>query len=202
MIFDSHAHYDDSRFDGDLDDLFNRVFKEKGVCGAITCGTNLQSSKQAVAIAEKYDNIYASVGVYPEDIVDTVDLDALKALAARKKVVAIGEIGLEYHYEGVDRAIQKREFERQTELANELSLPIIVHDREHNSDTLDIYVELSPEQFSDIVANTQKRERSLEGAMRTMLGIGPKVHLVPPKSIERSEGKAKRVIDKRNLILK
>ena len=78
----------------------------------------------------------------------------------------------------------------------------IVVDREHNSDTLDIYVELSPEQFSDIVANTQKRERSLEGAMRTMLGIGPKVHLVPPKSIERSEGKAKRVIDKRNLILK
>ena len=78
----------------------------------------------------------------------------------------------------------------------------IVVDREHNSDTLDIYVELSPEQFSDIVANTQKRERALEGAMRTMLGIGPKVHLVPPKSIERSEGKAKRVIDKRNLTLK
>lgn len=78
----------------------------------------------------------------------------------------------------------------------------IVVDREHNSDTLDIYVELSPEQFSDIVANTQKRERTLEGAMRTMLGIGPKVHLVPPKSIERSEGKAKRVIDKRNLTLK
>ena len=78
----------------------------------------------------------------------------------------------------------------------------IVVDREHNSDTLDIYVELSPEQFSDIVANTQKRERALEGAMRTMLGIGPKVHLVPPKSIERSEGKARRVIDKRNLTLK
>ena len=78
----------------------------------------------------------------------------------------------------------------------------IVVDREHNSDSLDIYVELSPEQFSDIVANTQKRERALEGAMRTMLGIGPKVHLVPPKSIERSEGKAKRVIDKRNLTLK
>ena len=144
MIFDSHAHYDDSRFDGDLDDLFNRVFKEKGVCGAITCGTNLQSSKRAIAIAEKYDNIYASLGVYPEDIVDTVDLDALKALAARKKVVAIGEIGLEYHYEGVDRAIQKREFERQTELANELSLPIIVHDREAHGDTVDILRRTKP----------------------------------------------------------
>lgn len=75
----------------------------------------------------------------------------------------------------------------------------IVVGREHNNDTLDVYVELSPEQFSDIVSETQKRERSLEGAMRTMLGIGPKVHLVPPKSIERSEGKAKRVIDNRNL---
>ena len=92
----------------------------------------------------------------------------------------------------------------ETVLLNEGYTPNyqIVVDREHNSDTLDIYVELSPEQFSDIVANTQKRERALEGAMRTMLGIGPKVHLVPPKSIERSEGKAKRVIDKRNLILK
>ena len=84
------------------------------------------------------------MGVYPEDIVDTVDLDALKALAARKKVVAIGEIGLEYHYEGVDRAIQKREFERQTELANELSLPIIVHDREAHGDTVDILRRTKP----------------------------------------------------------
>ena len=90
----------------------------------------------------------------------------------------------------------------ETVLLNEGYTPNyqIVVDRERNSDTLDIYVELSPDQFSDIVANTQKRERSLEAAMRTMLGIGPKVHLVPPKSIERSEGKAKRVIDKRKLV--
>ncbi len=89
----------------------------------------------------------------------------------------------------------------ETVLLNEGYTPNyqIVVGREHNNDTLDVYVELSPEQFSDIVSETQKRERSLEGAMRTMLGIGPKVHLVPPKSIERSEGKAKRVIDNRNL---
>ena len=136
MIFDSHAHYDDSRFDGDLDDLFNRVFKEKGVCGAITCGTNLQSSKRAIAIAEKYDNIYASVGVYPEDIVDTVDLDALKALAARKKVVAIGEIGLDYHYEDIPRDRQQAAFRAQMGLARDLSLPVIVHEREAHEDGL------------------------------------------------------------------
>lgn len=89
----------------------------------------------------------------------------------------------------------------ETVLLNEGYTPNyqIVVGRERNNDTLDVYVELSPEQFSDIVAETQKRERSLEAAMRTMLGIGPKVHLVPPKSIERSEGKAKRVIDNRNL---
>lgn len=144
MIFDSHAHYDDSRFDGDRDDLFNRVFKEKGVCGVITCGTNMESSKRAIALSKKYDNVYASVGVYPEDIVDTVDIEALKALAADERVVAIGEIGLEYHYEGVDRQIQKREFERQIELANELSLPIIVHDREAHGDTVDILRRTKP----------------------------------------------------------
>lgn len=89
----------------------------------------------------------------------------------------------------------------ETVLLNEGYTPNyqIVVGRERNNDTLDVYVELSPEQFSDIVAETQKRERSLEAAMRTMLGIGPKVHLVSPKSIERSEGKAKRVIDNRNL---
>ena len=89
----------------------------------------------------------------------------------------------------------------ETVLLNEGYTPNyqIVVGRERNNDTLDVYVELSPEQFSDIVAETQKRERSLEAAMRTMLGIGPNVHLVPPKSIERSEGKAKRVIDNRNL---
>lgn len=144
MIFDSHAHYDDSRFDGDRDDLFNRVFKEKGVCGVITCGTNMESSKRAIALSKKYDNVYASVGVYPEDIVDTVDLEGLKALAADERVVAIGEIGLEYHYEGVDRDIQKREFEQQIELANELSLPIIVHDREAHGDTVDILRRTKP----------------------------------------------------------
>ena len=75
----------------------------------------------------------------------------------------------------------------------------IVVDRERNNDTLDVYVELNPDQFSDKIADIQNREKSLEGAMRAMLGIGAKMHLVPPKSIARSEGKAVRVIDKRKL---
>ena len=89
----------------------------------------------------------------------------------------------------------------ETVLLNEGYTPNyqIVVDRVNNSDTLDIYVELLPDQFSDIVAENQKKERALEIAMRTMLGIGPKVHLVPPHSIVRSEGKAVRVIDKRKL---
>ena len=75
----------------------------------------------------------------------------------------------------------------------------IVVDRERNNDTFDVYVELNPDQFSDKVSDIQNRERSLESAMRTMLGIGPKMHLVAPKTITRSEGKAVRVIDKRKL---
>ncbi|HCF83380.1 MAG TPA: phenylacetate--CoA ligase, partial [Ruminococcaceae bacterium] len=75
----------------------------------------------------------------------------------------------------------------------------IIVDRVNNSDTLDVVVELPPEQFSDKVSDIQNKEKNLESAMRTMLGIGPKVHLVPPRSIERSEGKAKRIIDKRRL---
>ena len=165
MIFDSHAHYDDSRFDSDRDDLFNRVFKEKGVCGVITCGTNMESSKRAIALSKKYDNVYASVGVYPEDIVDTVDTEALKALAADERVVAIGEIGLEYHYEGVDRDIQKREFERQIELANELSLPIIVHDREAHGDTVDILRRTKPKGVIHCFSGSVE-------TMREILGLG------------------------------
>ena len=89
----------------------------------------------------------------------------------------------------------------ETVLLNEGYTPNyqIVVDRVNNSDTLDIYVELAPDQFSDIVSVTQKREKKLEGAMRTMLGIGPRIHLVPPKTITRSEGKAVRVIDNRKL---
>ena len=75
----------------------------------------------------------------------------------------------------------------------------IILDREHNNDTFDVYVEVSSDQFSDLMSQIQKMEKSLEAAMRTMLGIGPKVHLVAPKTITRSEGKAVRVIDKRKL---
>ena len=89
----------------------------------------------------------------------------------------------------------------ETVLLNEGYTPNyqIIVDRVNNSDTLDINVELAPDQFSDKVSDTQSKEKALEGAMRTMLGIGPKVHLVPPKSVVRSEGKAVRVIDKRKL---
>ena len=75
----------------------------------------------------------------------------------------------------------------------------IVVDRENNTDTLDIYVEMQPDQFSDVISDLQEREKALAGAMRTMLGIGPKMHLVAPKSVARSEGKAVRVVDKRKL---
>lgn len=145
MIFDTHAHYDDERFDDDRDFLFNEYFPKNGVCGVITCGTNEQSCAAAVEMAEKYDNVYAAVGIYPEHTDEKgVDLEKLRALCSHKKTVAIGEIGLEYHYEGVSHDIQKREFERQVLLANELDLPVIVHNREAHNDTLEILKRTKP----------------------------------------------------------
>ena len=96
-------------------------------------------------MAEKYDNVYAAVGIYPEHTDEKgVDLEKLRALCSHKKTVAIGEIGLEYHYEGVSHDIQKREFERQMLLANELDLPVIVHNREAHNDTLEILKRTKP----------------------------------------------------------
>ena len=96
-------------------------------------------------MAEKYDNVYAAVGIYPEHTDEKgVDLEKLRALCSHKKTVAIGEIGLEYHYEGVSHDIQKREFERQVLLANELDLPVIVHNREAHNDTLEILKRTKP----------------------------------------------------------
>lgn len=144
MIFDTHAHYDDDRFDGDRDRLFNEYFPCSGVCGVITCGTDEQSCQKAVDLAEKYPNVYAAVGIYPENTENGVNLEKLRSLSNHEKVKAIGEIGLEYHYEGVPHDIQKREFERQILLANELCLPVIVHNREAHNDTLEILKRTKP----------------------------------------------------------
>ena len=139
MYFDSHAHLDDRRFDGDRDALFADL-KQCGVGLVMNVGCDLPSSERSVALAHRYPFVYAAVGSHPDDA-DSVDgrlLDRYRALAADGRVRAIGEIGLDYHYEDVPREVQKRAFRMQMALARELSLPVVVHEREAHEDGLRI----------------------------------------------------------------
>lgn len=136
-IFDTHAHYDDERFDEDRDALL-QALPQKGVCRVINCGVTLDSSRTTLALAHKYDYIYAAIGIHPEDCGDATesDYEALIELYSDPKVVAVGEIGLDYYWDTAPKDVQIQAFERQLILANELDLPVIVHDREAHADTM------------------------------------------------------------------
>ena len=138
-IFDSHAHYDDEQFDVDRDELLGS-FKEKGISGIICCGVNIETSEFAVELSHKYDFVYSAVGFHPlnNDEYKDEDLERIKELAKDEKCVAIGEIGLDYHYEKDSREQQLILLEKQIQLANELDLPVIFHDRESHEDALNI----------------------------------------------------------------
>lgn len=138
-FFDSHAHYNDERFDEDRDKLLQDIYGE-GITKIINAGYSLESSKKAVEIAEKYDFIYATAGISPNDIDDfkKQDLEEIEKLAQNKKVVAIGEIGLDYHWNTENKKLQKEVFISQIEIANKLNLPIVIHTREAIFDTLEI----------------------------------------------------------------
>ena len=141
MIFDTHAHYNDSAFDADRDALLSAL-PDKGVALVVCPGCDLESSRQCVALAERYGYIYAAVGFHPENLegVSLADLDQIRALAARPKVKAIGEVGLDYYWvkSPEDRAFSRDFFDAQLSLAEELDLPVIVHDRDAHRDCLDI----------------------------------------------------------------
>ncbi|TCT11668.1 TatD DNase family protein [Natranaerovirga pectinivora] len=139
MIFESHAHYDDKQFDEDRDEILKEL-PNKGIEYVVNVGADLDSSQKSVALSEKYDYIYAAVGVHPHDAlsIDESIIQRIDTLAEHKKVIAIGEIGLDYYYDNSPQTIQKLWFERQIELAKEKKLPIIVHSREAAKDTMDI----------------------------------------------------------------
>ncbi len=139
MLFDTHAHYDDERFDEDRDALLASL-PEKGVELVINCASDMPSSKTSIALAEKYPYIYAAVGVHPHEAksLTDADIEELRALSAHEKVVAIGEIGLDYHYDFSPRELQRNAFARQLALARETALPFVVHEREAIGDCLDI----------------------------------------------------------------
>lgn len=139
-IFDTHAHYDDSRFDGDRDAVL-AALPEAGVELVLDPGCDLPSSRAAAALAERYGHVYAAAGIHPENCAgfQDTDLAALRQLLAQPKVTAIGEIGLDYYWaENPPRDFQQMVFRKQLALAEELDLPVIVHDREAHGDSLSI----------------------------------------------------------------
>ena len=143
MLFDTHAHMDDRAFDMDREELLASL-PEKGIRLLMNPGCSLESSRNAVALANRYDYIYAAVGAHP-DAADEVDAGALeeyrKLCTENPKVKAIGEIGLDYHYEDIPREIQQKAFRMQMELARELGLPVIVHEREAHEDGMKVVEE-------------------------------------------------------------
>lgn len=139
MIIDTHAHYDDARYDEDRETLLHSM-KEAGVELIVNIGAGIQSTKDTVALSEKYDFVYAAVGIHPEEIgkLSPEHMNWLEELTQKKKVVAVGEIGLDYHYDEPERELQKKWFARQLELAARVKLPVIIHSRDAAQDTLEI----------------------------------------------------------------
>ena len=141
--FDTHAHYDDERFDEDREDIINKIYLA-GVTKCINMGCDLETSKKAIKIANSHSFIYAMCGIHPEAIPQSEEelwktVSKIKDLASNnKKVIGIGEIGLDYHWKDDNKDLQKKAFEAQIEIANELGLPISIHSRDAIDDTINI----------------------------------------------------------------
>lgn len=146
-IIDTHAHYDDEQFDEDRTKLLEEL-KEEGVIGIVNCASSYESIDKTIDIVNKYDYIYGALGIHPENA-DEFSENVLEEIRTKivnnKKIIAIGEIGLDYYWdENPSRGIQQNALNRQMELARELSLPVIIHDRDAHEDTLEI-IEKFPE---------------------------------------------------------
>lgn len=139
QFFDSHAHYNDEKFDKDRDEIIEKINHEN-VTKIACVGYNINSSKKAIELAQEYKCLYATVGISPNDIEYTnlEDIQKIKDMAQSDTVIAIGEIGLDYYWNKENKQLQKEYFIKQIELADELNLPIIIHCRDAVMDTLDI----------------------------------------------------------------
>ncbi len=146
LIFDAHAHYDDAAFDADREQLLSSL-PDKGICCVMNAAVDIKTSVFGIEYSEKYPFIYTTVGYHPQnaDLAPDGYLDSLRDFAKHEKVKAIGEIGLDYHYDdGPDREIQLKIVTEQILLANELDLPIVFHDRDAHADTLELLKKHKP----------------------------------------------------------
>lgn len=142
-FFDSHAHLDDEKFDNDRDEIIEKI-KREGVTKLVSAGYSLESSKESVELSKKYDFIFSTCGISPNDIPQSEEelciiLSEIKQIVEKnKKIVAIGEIGLDYYWNKENKELQKNAFIKQIELANNFNLPIVIHTREAVMDTIEI----------------------------------------------------------------
>lgn len=144
-IFDTHAHYDDERFEEDRDEFLSSL-PSLGVINVINCGCDLESNKKSIELCKKFDYFYCAVGIHPSNITEKSydELEKIKELYRYNKCVAIGEIGLEYHYDFIPKDVQLDIFEKQLILSKELDMPVIVHDREAHEDTMTLLKKYQP----------------------------------------------------------
>ena len=154
MIFETHAHYDDERFDEDRDILIEKLF-QKNICNIINVGASIESTKTTIALAKKYENMYAAAGVHPSDIagLNEETLAWLKEQTKDPKVIAVGEIGLDYYWdkeEDVQKA-QRYWFAQQMGLARDSQLPVIIHSRDAAEDTMRVMKEVHAEEIPGVI---------------------------------------------------
>mgnify|MGYP001018243024 CR=1 FL=1 len=142
MIFDTHAHYDDEQFNEDRVELLNSM-EEQGVGTIVNVSAAYNSCRKVIALAKEYPFVYAAVGIHPDEVgcLNEENFAQMKELFKEEKVVAVGEIGLDYYWDNEPREVQKKWFIRQLELARELDLPVLTHSREAAADTMEIMKE-------------------------------------------------------------
>ena len=139
MIFDTHAHYDDEAFDEDRDEVLTSL-REWGVGTVVNVGASMEGSRRSVSLSEQYEFVYSAVGVHPDEVGELreEDMEWMREQLQKPKVVAVGEIGLDYYWDKEGHDLQKKWFLRQLELAKELKKPVIIHSREAAADTMEL----------------------------------------------------------------
>ena len=178
MIFETHAHYDDEKFDEDRVELLSHLLRENNIGNIVNVGATFRGCKDSIKLAEEYDNVYAAIGIHPEEI-DEINEDVinwLKENSSNPKVVAIGEIGLDYYWvkEPEQRAKQRLWFDRQMDLALEVNLPVIIHSRDAAEDTLNTIIRYNTQGLKGIVhCYSYSKEIAMEYVkMGWYIGVG------------------------------
>lgn len=173
IIFDSHAHYDDQAFDSDREAVLSAL-PDAGVCGVINCGVDIRSSQKALALAKQYPFLWAAVGIHGQEAgrAKPGDLNRLLPLLDEPRAVALGEIGLDYHYDdGAPRNVQRELLERQLQIAVERDLPVILHDREAHEDMWRLLQKYQPRGVMHCFSGSVEMARDLVG-IGMYIGLG------------------------------